>query len=375
MWNTGTYVKIVMVGVIAVLSILTGRIIITLGVFSHYYQHYPGPCRRVEGIQPGSENFQTLPNGLTFITSGFRLQKMSSSVDKHFQEKNVKGRIYLFDFNKSESGVKELRIASTATFNADNFYPHGISVWEDKKSGRHTVFAVNHPKKELIADSIEKFEYDPEKQELIHQQTYQSQEAMRVVNDVQATGTNSFYFTNYQYFPGHPGDLMEILFELTWTNVVYFDGETYRVVAGDMKSPNGIAMSNDHKYIYIAPCLGQEIRVFKRNTDNSLELQQVFPLHTIPDNVAVDPVTGDLYTGCHPLGWKILLHLAEPEKLSPSQVLHLHVKDGNITSAQELLYDDGSLITASTSAMVYNRKLLVGSVFHNLIICDVHVPI
>lgn len=40
---------------------------------------------------------------------------------------------------------------------------------------------------------------------------------------------------------------MEILFELTWTNVVYFDGETYRVVAGDMKSPNGIAMSNDHK--------------------------------------------------------------------------------------------------------------------------------
>lgn len=70
---------------------------------------------------------------------------MSSSVDKHFQEKNVKGRIYLFDFNKSESGVKELRIASTATFNADNFYPHGISVWEDKKSGKYSSHGILRP--------------------------------------------------------------------------------------------------------------------------------------------------------------------------------------------------------------------------------------
>ena len=65
------------------------------------------------------------------------------------------------------------------------------------------------------------------------------------VNDVQPTGKNSFYFTNYQYFIKPTLVLLETLLELRLTDVVYFDGKDYTSVADDIKSPNGIAMSRD----------------------------------------------------------------------------------------------------------------------------------
>ncbi|KAK7111887.1 serum paraoxonase/arylesterase 1-like isoform X2 [Littorina saxatilis] len=375
MLSKGTCVKIVAVSLLAVAVQHIARLVVSSGIFTHHYKHFPGPCRKVENIQLGSEDFYTLPDGLTFISSGFRMQNMGRGVEEHFRKNKLEGRMYLFDFKKADAGVKELKIRSTDLFNVDTFHPHGVGVWEDKKAGRHVVFVVNHPLEEPVADRIEKFIFDPNKLELLHQ-AYYSGEAMKSVNDVQPTGEDSFYFTNYQYFRNRVPVTLETLLQLRITDVVHFDANNYTVVADDLASANGIAMSKDGQYIYVAPCLGQEIRVFRRNKDNSLTLQQIFPLYTIPDNIQVDHTTGDLYVGCHPIAYKVLLHMEEPsEHLAPSQVLQLRVKDGNITSAQELLYDHGELISGSTSALVYNRKLLVGSIFHNLVTCDVNIPL
>ncbi|XP_076458755.1 serum paraoxonase/lactonase 3-like isoform X2 [Babylonia areolata] len=375
MLSRGTCVKIVVVSLLAVTAQHVARFMVHVGMFSHFFKHYPGPCKKVENIQPGSEDFYTLPDGLTFISSGFREQCMGPSIDEHFRQHKIKGRIYLFDFKKVNEGVKELKIASTEKFNADTFHPHGISVWEDKKAGHHVVFVVNHPHEQPVADRIEKFIFDPDKLELNHH-SYYSGEALKVVNNIHHTGENSFYFTNYHYHSSKTGRLLEIFLELAWTNVVYYDGKDYRTVADGILSANGIAMSSDGRYIYVAAALGREIRVYRRNPDNSLRLQQIFPLHTFPDNIQVDHKTGDLYAGCHPIGHKILVHLDSPMgNPSPSQVLQLKVQDGNITSVQELFYDHGELISASTSATVYNRKLLIGSIFHNLVTCDVDVPL
>ena len=59
----------------------------------------------------------------------------------------------------------------------------------------------------------------------------------------------------------------------------------------------------------------------------------------------------------------------------PPQVLQLRVKDGLITSSQELLYDHGHLISASSTAFVHNGTLLVGSVWDKLVTCPVYVPL
>lgn len=375
MLERGTCIKIVVVSLLALTLQHVARLVVQLGVFSHFYQHYPGQCKKVDSMQKGSEDFHTLPSGLTFITSGIRQHKFGAKVDEHFHRHKIRGAIFLFDLNKTEAGVTRLKIQSSDLFDVDTFYPHGISIWEDKVAGRHTVFVVNHPRVEPVADRVEKFVFDAENLELIHQAYYTS-DTMKVLNSIVATGPTSFYFTNYEYHQTVLGTTLEILFQLKWTDVVYFDGTSYTVVAADMLSPNGIAMSNDGQYVYVAPCVGQEIRVFLRNKEtNSLTLQQVYPLYRIPDNIKVDHNTGDLYVGCHPIGYKVLEHLDDPSVLSPSQVLHLRVRGGNIVSAQELFYDHGTLISGSTSAIVFNKKLLIGSIFHNLVTCDVNVPL
>lgn len=374
MLSKGSCLKIILVCSLAVAVQIGFRLAVKLGVFSHHHPHYPGSCKKLPGIQPGAEDFHTLPSGLTFISSGFHLQTVGDEVLEYFRSHNIIGRVYLFDFKKSEAGVRELKIRSSEHFKHDRFVPHGISVWEDTKSGRHTVFIVSHCLEEPMKDRIEKFVYSPEKQDLEHVASY-SDESMNVVNDVQATGENSFYFTNSQYYKAQPLAFMEMMLGiLQFTDVVYFDGSAYKTVAGGMQVPNGLAMSNDQQYVYVAASLSQELHVYKRNKDNSLTQQQVFPLGTAPDNPLVDPKTGNVYLGNHPLLYKALLHLEDPKLKAPSQVLLLRVKDGNITSTQELLYDDGDLISGSSSAVVYDGKLLVGSVHNNLVLCDVSVP-
>ena len=65
------------------------------------------------------------------------------------------------------------------------------------------------------------------------------------MNDVQATGENSFYFTNSNYFRKPVTVLLETLLALPLTDVVHCDGQSYTVVDSGLKGPNGISMSHD----------------------------------------------------------------------------------------------------------------------------------
>ena len=57
-------------------------------------------------------------------------------------------------------------------------------------------------------------------------------------------------------------------------------------------------------------------------------------------------------------------------------MLQLKVKGENLTSVQELFVDaTGDLISGSSVALVYKRKLLIGSVMHKLVLCDVNIPL
>ncbi|KAK7111888.1 hypothetical protein V1264_011442 [Littorina saxatilis] len=284
--------------------------------------------------------------------------------------------MYLMDLQNVQAAPRELKITSTSQFNADTFAPHGISVVEDSKQGRHVVFVVNHPYgDEAVASRVEKFLYDPLKQELIHQ-TYFSDPTMMVVNDLQATGENSFYFTNSNYFTKPLAVLLEVLLELPLTDVVYFDGQTYTVVDSGLKSPNGVAMSPGGKYVYVAYFVAREIAVYKRNEDNTLRPVQKYPLYGWPDNIQVDQKTGHLFVALHPLAYKFLAYTDDiGGQTTPSQVIQLAVEDGLIKSSQELFYDHGDLISGSSTAIVYDGTLLVGSVFHNLVTCKVNVPL
>ena len=61
-----------------------------------------------------------------------------------------KGQLFLFDFNHPEKDITKLKV-SGKDLKIDTFKPHGLSVYEDKKSGKVCLTFNN---KSLIESNV-----------------------------------------------------------------------------------------------------------------------------------------------------------------------------------------------------------------------------
>ena len=67
------------------------------------------------------------------------------------------------------------------------------------------------------------------------------------------------------------------------------------------------------------------------------------------DNFFVDK-NGDLWTGCHPIGYQAVLHLKEPKKYTaPSQVL-------KIANIEVKLFSNYGYIHKQTNIIIFGKK-------------------
>ncbi|XP_071802974.1 serum paraoxonase/arylesterase 2-like [Asterias amurensis] len=360
-------IKTVIIGVSVLLVVQhVLSFIYSLGFHKWAYNHRPGPCRVVPGIETGSEDIQVLASGLALITSGIELAKMGLQMDPSALK--WKGRIYAFDLNDPNGNVSE--VAILGSFDEFDFRPHGIGVWQDQSQTR--VFVVNHKK---THEAIEVFQFDEEKRTLtfLHSITGPS---LRSVNDVVAVGPDSLYFTNDGYNNQFVRRFLEMLFKFPWGNVVFYDGKVGHgtVVVKRGLGPNGINISPDKRFIYVAfPYVGV-LTIYERQSDNSLNAVQVIDLGTGPDNIYVDPATGDLWIGCHPIAYQAQNHFKDFTQVSTSQVLRVRLSSQSVpfsVDVTEAYVDDGKQISGSTIAIFYNNQLLIGSVCHKLAHCQV----
>ncbi|XP_067685764.1 serum paraoxonase/arylesterase 1-like [Haliotis asinina] len=368
------YMKAVVISVLALLVLQHAvKLYFRMDYNKHIFNHYPGPCHQVQGMGIGSEDMHLTDNGIVFISSGFRVQESPPAYDKFYSENNGRGRIYLFDMNNPKKEVQEMSLTSTKEFDKDRFQPHGISVWEDKKTGKLYLYAVNHEKDG--EEKIEKFLVSVAKLSLQHLKSYFGDPTIKRMNDVVATGENSFYFTNSHSSVSRAGLQLELLSLMALADVGVHDGTGYRTVADGIIVANGIQMSRDGKYVFVAGSMGQDLKIYERWNNNSLTLKQSYAFHTFPDNIMEDPVSGDLYIAFHPIGYLLFQHLEDPSVETPSQVLQVKLKEGTVSSVTELFVDDGHLLSGSSVAVVYKKKMLIGSVINKLVYCDVNVPL
>ena len=56
---------------------------------------------------------------------------------KHYQDQQVSGKIFLFDFKNPDNGATELKI--TGDFDTSTFIPHGVSLHYDSKTGMQST--------------------------------------------------------------------------------------------------------------------------------------------------------------------------------------------------------------------------------------------
>ncbi|XP_072431569.1 serum paraoxonase/arylesterase 2-like isoform X1 [Chiloscyllium punctatum] len=350
--------------ILAVFAVLLSVVAYTLldvcdkmGVFRKLDSVKPGKCNLIKGIEYGSEDISILPGGLALVSSGLKYPLVPNFAG------DQPGQILLVDLNQPVLKAVQLRISRG--FDVESFNPHGLSTYIDEDDTVY-VFVVNHPSNRT---TVEIFEFEEEQNSLLHLKTIQH-ELLHSVNDIVALGSDRFYATNDHYFTQGLLHSLEFFIGLSWCNVVYYSPSEVKEVATGFRLANGINISPDGRYIYIAETLAHNIHIMEINLNNTLTPVKILHLETTPDNLEVDPKTGDVWVGCCPNVWKIFFY--QPENGLGSEVIKIeNILSENPKVTQVYLNND-SVLQGSSVAIAYEGKLLIGTIFHKALHCDLN---
>lgn len=122
------------------------------------------------------------------------------------------------------------------------------------------------------------------------------------------------------------------------------------------------------KYVYVAELMAHKIHVYEKHANWTLTPLKHLDFNTLVDNISVDPVTGDLWVGCHPNGKKIFFY--DPKNPPPSEVLRIQDILSEEPKVTVVYAENGTVLQGSTVASVYKGKLLIGTVFHKALYCE-----
>ena len=318
------------------------------GHFKTIEPHFDGSCRPVGGM-PGPEDITVHPDtGIAFI----------SSTDRRAQRAGqpVRGAIYALELESAEPQPQQL----TGELDIE-FQPHGLSLFRDP-DGHEALFVVSHPEG---SHTVELF--DVRGSALSHRETL-SDELLRSPNDILAVGPRQFYATNDHRHPTGFRRTAEEFLRRAESDIVYYDGSSFRVVAESVAYPNGIAMSPDGLSVYVASTTGRAVLRYDRDPETgSLSFRESYDAGTGVDNLEVAS-DGTVWIGAHPQMLAFLKNARDPARVSPSQVLSLDPSSG--TFREEFLSPGGDLSTSSVAA-VHGKWLLIGSVFdEHILLCE-----
>ncbi len=269
------------------------------------------------------------------------------------------GAIYALNLNDSTKKLVNL----TAKFKLKEFRPHGISFLNisDKKF----LFVISHKdqKQEVV-----KFEILGDS--LTYISNFNSTEFVSP-NDILAVSENQFFLTNDHGSRTKWKVVFSDFLRIPSGNVVFYDGNKAKVVSEKLVYPNGIALSQDGRKVYVASTLDKGINVFEPQTQtNVLEPVDFFSTTYPPDNIEINKA-GNLLIGCHPKLFAFMAHRNDASKISPSAVIEIN-KD-NFKDQKTLYLNNGQAISGSSVGAPFylkNKKqnLLVGAVFDPKII-------
>ncbi|XP_068426182.1 serum paraoxonase/arylesterase 2-like [Clinocottus analis] len=311
-------------------------------------------CHYIKNIEYGAEDITVLRDGLAFLSTGLKFPGLPSFSDEP-------GKMYVMDLLHPKPTAVELQIKGE--LDLSSFNPHGISAYVDEADDSVYLFVVNHPQHK---SQVEIFHLVQENT-LVHLKTI-THPLLHSVNDIVAVGVDSFYATNYQPSPNDVLNTLTVLLGFAWCDVVYYSPKEVRVAADGFLSANGINISPDKRYIYVSDIMGHLVDIYERKEGEQLVHLKSVAVGSLCDNIEVDHKTGDLWLGCHPNGMKLAVY--DPEDPPGSEVLRIkNILSDHPVVSQEYV-DNGHVLIASTVAAPHEGKLLIGSVFHKALYCD-----
>ena len=152
-------------------------------------------------------------------------------------------KMFLFDLKKVEDGLVELKME----IDEEQFNPHGVGHWVTPE-GDYIVYVVSHQEQR---DTVESFYFVRDEKRLKHRATFEHV-LFRQLNDIVVVGLDEFYVTVDHYFSRPILKQIEFRLGLPLSTVIYYNevSNTGKTVAGGIGNANGIAQSNNRRYVY-----------------------------------------------------------------------------------------------------------------------------
>ena len=339
-------IKKVLLGTLSLVVIVCGAFAIWLyfAVNKDVAEHFAGYCTDLPLDGSGEDIQIDRERKLAYVSQLDRLGvAQGNKIDP--------GMIMRVDLNMSPPSV------APALADGPELRPHGISLFVEP-DGQRTLFLINHPEdRENGEERIERY-LETSPGVYAHQETFKSGLITRA-NDMVAVGPRQFYVA--QDVDRGSGQTM--------TDLVYFDGENYSVVADDIQSGGGINVSADLTTLYISETGGKGIRVVERNLqDGGIETIETIALGTSPDNIDV-AADGSLWVGAHSNVVALAMHFIAGSK-APSQILRVE-RLGSETLIDEIYLNGGEQISAGSGGATLDDQLLIGSITaRKILVCE-----
>ena len=277
----------------------------------------------------------------TLTSKSARLLVSCSSRRKNNTEA---GEIYALDLS-TEQALKLTRTGEPSGLPA--FNPHGIHL--QMVEGEAHLFVVNHEldRKDDLKHTV--FKYRVFENRLEFAKLYTSG-LFSNLNDVFALSDGAFIVSN----PG--GDFANIL-KLKRAKVLYCTKEGKCEVAADkLGYANGVAIRNDTAYVATT----RQHKLFAYDFDGMGNFSNRRMIAKLPGLDNIEFYGNELLVPSHPKAMAFVKHFKNPEKISPSVVYAVNPQTGK----HRLLYsDDGSEISAASTAIIYDGYMYIAQVF------------
>lgn len=308
-----------------------------------------GQCELLEG--PVGAEDMTIDRAIQrmFISASDRRAYLMTGDQSHAPN----GSIWTLDLSSADARPVQMTHDLTGAF-----HPHGIDLHIDA-NGQRTLYVINHVT--TTEHEVAVFEVLPDNRLQLRKQI--SFPEMVSPNDLKVTGPFQFMMTNDH---GHPRNTLlekvEDYLGLPWSDVVYFDGNKASVVIDGLRMANGIQLSDDQKYLYVAQTTAGLVTSFERGASwMDWTEQRSIDVDSGVDNLEWDG-QGNLLTGAHPKLFAFLAHMMDAQTNSPSQAIRMSFQPER--PAHEILYaEDGALLSGSSVAVQHGDTLFLGGVF------------
>jgi len=339
-------VKKILLGILLLLVIVIGAggLFLYRSVNADINEHFAGSCTELELPGSGEDIQMDHERGFAYLSV---LDRMGVAK----KETIAPGQILRVDLRAATPAAENALLSTPEYLN-----PHGLSLHIDA-NGQRYLFMINHPPdRENGEERIELFTEESAGQ-YRHQETFASPLITRA-NDLVAVGPRQFYVAQDTGQGGGP----------TTTDLVYFNGEEFSVVADDIRSGGGINVSTDGSTLYIAETNANAIRVARIEPDGRIATLEHIELDSAPDNINVAD-DGSLWVGAHSNLAALVMHFIVGSK-SPTQILRV-VPGTQPADIREIYLNGGTQISAGSGADSFEDQLLIGSITDKkILICN-----